>query len=95
MIDYGCGSVITVFPFGVIAPALFITLDYQSAWDQFVGDGQLVIQNLLHPWGRTEHYFKYPVKVSSVCFDRQSVKTRSRRTNEGGPSRWRNRRQFG
>jgi C-8 sterol isomerase len=49
MIDYARGSIITMFPFGLIAPTLFVTLDYQSAWEQFVDFGQLVIQNLLHP----------------------------------------------
>jgi hypothetical protein len=49
MIDYGRGNVITMFPFGVIAPALFVTLDYQSAWEQFVDFAKLAIQNLLNP----------------------------------------------
>ncbi|MCZ7583692.1 MAG: ERG2 family protein [Deltaproteobacteria bacterium] len=44
MIDYGRGDIISMFPFGVIAPALFVTLDYQSAWEQFADYGKLVVK---------------------------------------------------
>jgi C-8 sterol isomerase len=47
MIDYGRGNIISMFPFGIIAPTLFITLDYQSAWQEFVDFAKLVIQNLI------------------------------------------------
>ena len=49
MIDYGRGDIITMFPFGVIAPALFTTLDYQSAWEQFADFGKAVIKNFINP----------------------------------------------
>ena len=49
MIDYGRGDIITMFPFGVIAPAMFTTLDYTSAWEQFVDFGKAVIRNFLNP----------------------------------------------
>jgi C-8 sterol isomerase len=34
MLEYSRGSMISNFPFGVIAPASFITLDWKSAWAQ-------------------------------------------------------------
>ncbi|MBZ0272824.1 hypothetical protein K8I61_12370 [bacterium] len=49
MIDYGRGNIISMFPFGVIAPALFTTLDYKSAWEQFVDYGKLVVKDFLNP----------------------------------------------
>jgi C-8 sterol isomerase len=49
MIDYGRGNILSMFPFGVISPALFNTLDTGSAWDQFVDYARLVIQGMLNP----------------------------------------------
>ncbi len=34
MIDYARGLPITMLPFGVLAPASFVTLDWRSAWTQ-------------------------------------------------------------
>ena len=48
MIDYGRGNVISMFPFGIIAPTLFTTLDYQSAWQEFIDFARAAIQALLN-----------------------------------------------
>lgn len=46
MIDYGRGLPITMLPFGVVAPAIFNTLDYESAGKQLVDYGRLVLQGM-------------------------------------------------
>jgi C-8 sterol isomerase len=46
MIDYGRGNVLSMFPFGVIAPAMFYTLDWQSAWEQLVDFAKIAIRNM-------------------------------------------------
>jgi len=46
MIDYGRGSIITMLPFGVIAPALFVTLDLRSAGQQLRDYGALALRNM-------------------------------------------------
>lgn len=48
MIDYGRGNIITMFPYGVIAPALYNTLDFKSAWEQFRDYAELVIKSALN-----------------------------------------------
>ncbi len=45
MIDYARGQPITMLPFGVLAPALFVTLDFHSAWRQLHDYGRLVFRN--------------------------------------------------
>jgi len=46
MIDYARGLPITMLPFGVIAPALFATLDYASAAKQMVHYARLVLRSM-------------------------------------------------
>ena len=36
MLEYSRGSMISNFPFGVIGPALYITMDWRSAWNQII-----------------------------------------------------------
>ncbi len=45
MIDYARGLPITMLPFGVLAPASFVTLDWRSAWTQLEHYAQLVMWN--------------------------------------------------
>ncbi len=47
MIDYGRGLPATMLPFGIIAPALFNTHDYESAWNQLADYGRLVMRGIL------------------------------------------------
>lgn len=47
MIDYGRGLPVTMLPFGVIAPALFNTLDYDSALQQLKDYGTLVLRGMV------------------------------------------------
>ena len=49
MIDYARGNIITMFPFGVIAPAVYNTRDFKSAIEQFTDYAGLVIKGMLHP----------------------------------------------
>lgn len=49
MIDYARGNILTMFPFGVIAPTLFVTLDYKSAHDQISEYGRLVLRGMFNP----------------------------------------------
>ena len=46
MIDYGRGLPVTMMPFGIIAPAIFNTLDYESAWKQMADYGKLVLRGM-------------------------------------------------
>lgn len=46
MIDYGRGLPATMLPFGVVAPALFNTLDYESARKQLTDYGKLVLRGM-------------------------------------------------
>lgn len=48
MIDYARGNILTMFPFGVIAPAVYNTLDVKSAMEQFTDYAGLVIKGMLH-----------------------------------------------
>lgn len=47
MIDYARGPVITMLPFGVLAPTSFVTLDYRNLWKQLGIYGRLVVLNML------------------------------------------------
>ena len=47
MIDYARGNILTMFPFGVIAPAVYNTLDFRSAVEQFTDYAGLVIKGML------------------------------------------------
>ena len=47
MIDYGRGLPITMLPFGVIGPAMFNTMDTESAWKQLADYGRLVLRGML------------------------------------------------
>jgi hypothetical protein len=47
MIDYARGNILTMFPFGVIAPAVYNTLDFKSATEQFTDYAGLVIKGML------------------------------------------------
>jgi hypothetical protein len=46
MIDYGRGLPATMMPFGIIAPAVFNTLDGESAWKQLADYGRLVLRGM-------------------------------------------------
>lgn len=46
-IDHGRGLPVTMLPFGVIAPALFNTLDYDSAWQQLKDYGTLTLRGMV------------------------------------------------
>jgi hypothetical protein len=46
MLEYGRGSVVTAFPFGVIAPARYVTLDFKSAWGQIKDCAKLAIHEI-------------------------------------------------
>jgi C-8 sterol isomerase len=46
MIDYARGNIITMFPFGVINPATYNTLDPKSAWEQISNYGELCIKSM-------------------------------------------------
>ena len=46
MIDYARGNIITMFPFGVINPAAYNTLDPKSAWEQIANYGELCIKSI-------------------------------------------------
>ena len=46
MIDYARGNIITMFPFGVINPATYNTLDPKSAWEQISNYGELCIKSI-------------------------------------------------
>jgi hypothetical protein len=35
-----------MLPFGIIAPAMFNTLDYESAWKQLADYGKLVLRGM-------------------------------------------------
>ena len=48
MIDYARGNILSMFPFGVIAPAVYNTLDFKSATEQFADYAGLVVKGLLH-----------------------------------------------
>ena len=50
MIDYARGMPITMLPFGVLAPAFFVTLDFRSAWAQLGQYAQLVLRCSLPSW---------------------------------------------
>ena len=45
MLEYSRGNMIELFPFGVIAPAMFLTLDWTAGWAQINDFAKLVIQN--------------------------------------------------
>jgi hypothetical protein len=47
MIDYARGNILTMFPFGVIAPAVYNTLDFKSAMEQFADYAGLVVKGML------------------------------------------------
>ena len=47
MIDYGRGLPVTMMPFGILAPAVFNTLDYESAWKQLADYGKLVLRGMV------------------------------------------------
>ena len=47
MIDYARGNIITMFPFGIIAPAVYNTLDFKSAMEQFADYAGLVVKDML------------------------------------------------
>ncbi len=49
MLEYCRGNIVELFPFGVIAPASFITLDWQSAWAQISDFAKVAFHNVLHP----------------------------------------------
>ena len=49
MLEYARGNMIELFPFGVIAPAMFVTLDWESAWKQISDFAALAIKNLFNP----------------------------------------------
>jgi hypothetical protein len=44
MIDYGRGLPVTMMPFGIIGPAVFSTMDGESAWKQLADYGRLVLR---------------------------------------------------
>jgi hypothetical protein len=46
MIDYARGSIITMFPYGVIVPALCATLDFKSAREEFAHYARLSIKSM-------------------------------------------------
>lgn len=46
MIDYARGNIITMFPFGVINPAMYNTLDPKSAWEQIANYGELCVKSI-------------------------------------------------
>jgi hypothetical protein len=46
MIDYGRGLPVTMMPFGIIGPALFATLDGESARQQLADYGRLVLRGM-------------------------------------------------
>ena len=46
MIDYGRGLPVTMLPFGILAPAVFNTLDYESAGKQLADYGKLVLRGM-------------------------------------------------
>ncbi len=46
MIDYARGNIITMFPYGVINPATYNTLDTKSAWEQISNYGELCIKSI-------------------------------------------------
>jgi hypothetical protein len=46
MIDYARGNIITMFPFGVINPVKYNTLDTKSAWEQISNYGELCIKSI-------------------------------------------------
>ncbi len=46
MIDYGRGLPVTMMPFGIIGPALFSTLDGQSALQQLIDYGRSVVRGM-------------------------------------------------
>lgn len=47
MIDYSRGNIITMFPYGVIAPAMNNTLDFKSAWEQISDYAKLLFKSAL------------------------------------------------
>lgn len=47
MIDYGRGLPATMLPFGILAPAAFNTLDYESAGKQLADYGKLVLKGMM------------------------------------------------
>jgi hypothetical protein len=46
MIDYGRGLPVTMMPFGIMGPAAFATLDFQSAGEQLADYGKLVLRGM-------------------------------------------------
>jgi hypothetical protein len=48
MIDYGRGLPVTMMPFGIIGPAVFNTMDGDSAWKQLADYGRLVLRGMMH-----------------------------------------------
>ena len=46
MIDYARGNIITMFPFGVINPAMYNTVDPKSAWEQISNYAELTIKSM-------------------------------------------------
>jgi hypothetical protein len=55
MLEYGRGSTVTAFPFGVIAPARYVTLDFHSAWGQIKDCAKLAIHEI---FGKNSHRLK-------------------------------------
>jgi C-8 sterol isomerase len=46
MLEYSRGNMVELFPFGVIAPAMFVTLDWTAAYAQISDFAKLVFKNL-------------------------------------------------
>lgn len=46
MLEYSRGNMVELFPFGVIAPAMFVTLDWSAAYAQISDFAKLVFKNL-------------------------------------------------
>lgn len=45
MVEYARGDLISAFNFGVIGPAMFVTMDWQSAWNQISDFTKLVFKS--------------------------------------------------
>lgn len=49
MLEYARGNMVKLFPFGVIAPTLFVTLDWKSAWMQMSDFVKVATKAGFHP----------------------------------------------
>ncbi len=49
MIDYARGNIATMFPYGIINPAMYTTLDFKSAWEQISNYAELVLKSMFSP----------------------------------------------